>query len=115
MKKILAATVACGLMASPVLALDAKIAAPTKTFEALAAHPPPPKISSHLCTPLPPPPHPPHAAHPDPLATALDEHAKKLGPEFETALDAGADLDPDSEDGKAYDASLDALDEKCGL
>ena len=39
---------------------------------------------------------------------------KELGPEFETAFEAGADLDPDSEDGKAYDAALDKLDAKCG-
>ncbi len=30
---------------------------------------------------------------------------KQLGPDFETAFEAGADLDPDSADGKAYDAA----------
>jgi hypothetical protein len=39
---------------------------------------------------------------------------KELGDDFETAFEAGADLDPDSEDGKAYDAALDGLDGKCG-
>jgi hypothetical protein len=38
---------------------------------------------------------------------------KELGPEFEAAFETGADLDPESEDGKAYDAAIDKLDGKC--
>ncbi len=43
----------------------------------------------------------------------MQDYIKQLGADFETAFEAGADLDPDSEDGKAYDAALDKLDAKC--
>ncbi len=115
MKKILAATVACGLMASPVLALDAKIADAIKTFEAIGADADKLKIYCDMSKLMASAADDEDEAKAEALDKQMDEHAKQLGPEFETALDAGADLDPDSEDGKAYDASLDALDEKCGL
>ena len=54
----------------------------------------------------------------DSKAEALDKqmqtYMKDLGSDFESAFEAGADLDPESEDGKAYDGALDKLDAKCG-
>ncbi len=45
------------------------------------------------------------------LDKQMDGFMKQLGPEFQTAFEAGADLDPESEDGKVYDAAMDKLDE----
>jgi hypothetical protein len=47
------------------------------------------------------------------LDKQMQGYMKQLGSDFETAFEAGADLDPDSADGKAYDAALDGLDAKC--
>jgi hypothetical protein len=44
----------------------------------------------------------------------MQTYMKELGADFETAYEAGADLDPESADGKSYDAALDKLDDKCG-
>ena len=38
---------------------------------------------------------------------------KELGPDFETAWNAGEGLDPESAEGKAINAALDKLDTKC--
>ena len=48
------------------------------------------------------------------LDKQMDGFMKDLGPEFQTAFEAGADLDPESADGKTYDAAMDKLDDKCG-
>jgi hypothetical protein len=48
------------------------------------------------------------------LDKQMQEYMKQLGQDFETAYEAGADLDPESADGKSYDAALDKLDDKCG-
>ena len=48
------------------------------------------------------------------LDKKMDGFMKELGPEFQSAFEAGADLDPESADGKTYDAAMDKLDEKCG-
>jgi hypothetical protein len=114
MNKFLAATVACGLMASPAFALDAKIADAIKTFEAIEADADKLKIYCDMSKLMASAADDEDEAKAEALDKQMDEYAAKLGPEFETALDAGADLDPDSEDGKAYDAALDNLDGKCG-
>jgi hypothetical protein len=52
--------------------------------------------------------------NPDAAAQAqIDGFIKQLGPEFETAWDAGDDIDENSADGKKLDAALDALGNKC--
>ena len=48
------------------------------------------------------------------LDKQMDGLMKDLGPDFQTAFEAGADLDPESADGKSYDAAIDKLDDKCG-
>jgi hypothetical protein len=51
---------------------------------------------------------------PDDAAQAqIDGFIKQLGPDFETAWDAGDDLDEKSPDGKKLDDALDALGDKC--
>ena len=47
------------------------------------------------------------------LESELDGYMKDLGPDFKAAWDSGADLDPDSADGKAMNAALDKLEGKC--
>jgi hypothetical protein len=52
--------------------------------------------------------------NPDAAAqTQIDGFIKQLGPDFETAWDAGDDLDENSADGKKLDTALDALGDKC--
>jgi hypothetical protein len=45
--------------------------------------------------------------------TKIDDFVKQLGPDFQTAWDAGDDMDEDSPDGKKLDAALDDLSSKC--
>jgi hypothetical protein len=43
----------------------------------------------------------------------IQEYMTQLGPEFQSAWDAGADLDENSADGKQYSEALDSLSSKC--
>jgi hypothetical protein len=113
MNKILAAIAACGLCASPALAVSASVDTAIKAFDKVAADPAKLKTycdMSKLMSSS--------DEQDDSKSEALDKqmqgYMKDLGPEFESAFEAGADLDPDSEDGKTYDAALDKLDAKCG-
>lgn len=47
------------------------------------------------------------------MGKEMEGYMKQLGSEFEAAWEAGGDLEPESEDGKAYDAALEKLDAKC--
>jgi hypothetical protein len=113
MRKILAALALCGLCVPPALAASASVESAIKTFDAVAADPAKLKtyceMSKLMST---------GDDEDESKAEALDKqmqgYMKELGDDFETAFEAGADLDPDSEDGKAYDAALDGLDGKCG-
>jgi len=113
MKRILAAIAVCGLFVPPALAASETVQAAVKTFDQVAADPAKLKIYCEM-----------HKlmstaedGEDESKAEATDkqmqEYMTQLGPDFETAFEAGADLEPDSEDGKAYDAALDKLDEKC--
>jgi hypothetical protein len=113
MRKILAALALCGLCVPPALAANAAVESASKTFEAVAADPAKLKTYCEMSKLM--------ASGNDEdesKAEALDKqmqgYMKDLGPDFESAFEAGADLDPDSADGKAYDAALDGLDAKCG-
>lgn len=113
MKPFLAAIAACGLLVSPALANPA-IDAALKTFEAVGNDPAKLKTYCEMSKLS--------AGGGDDVddskSEALDKqmqgYMKELGPDFETAYEAGADLDPESADGKSYDAALDKLDGKCG-
>lgn len=115
MRKILAALALCGLFVSPALAASAAVESATKAFDAVAADAAKLKTYCEMSKLM--------SAGDDEeqdesKAEALDKqmqgYMKKLGDDFESAFEAGADLDPDSDDGKAYDAALDKLDAKCG-
>jgi hypothetical protein len=52
--------------------------------------------------------------NPDAAAEAqIEGYVKELGPDFETAWDAGDGIDEDSADGKKLNAALDELGDKC--
>ncbi len=113
MRKILAALAVCGLFVPPALAASAAVESAIKTFDAVATDEAKLKtyceMSKLMST---------DDAEDESKAEELDKkmqgYMKDLGEEFEAAFEAGADLDPDSDDGKAYDAALDKLDDKCG-
>jgi hypothetical protein len=113
MKKYLAACALCGLLASPVFAANAAVDTAVKTFDTVANDAGKLKVYCEMSKVMSS-----ADAEDDNKAEALDKQMdgfmKQLGPEFQTAFEAGADLDPESEDGKKYDAAMDKLDEKCG-
>jgi hypothetical protein len=47
------------------------------------------------------------------LEVQLDNLLKSIGLDVMRAWDLGSDLDPQSEDGQAFEAAVDALEEKC--
>jgi hypothetical protein len=112
MKKFLAACAVCGLFATPVLANPAVDSA-VKTFDTVGSDPAKLKTYCEMSKVMSS-----ADAEDDKKSEALDKQMdgfmKELGPEFQTAFEAGADLDPESADGKSYDAAMDKLDDKCG-
>lgn len=113
MKSYLAAVALCGLFASPVLAANAAVEGAVKTFEAVGNDAAKLKVYCEMSKVM-------SSADAaddskaEELDKQMDSFMKQLGPEFQTAFEAGADLDPESEDGKTYDAAMDKLDGKCG-
>jgi hypothetical protein len=113
MKRILAAIAVCGFFVAPAFAVSPNVESAIKTFDTVAADPGKLKtyceINKVMSTAS--------DDDDDAKSEALDKQVqalmKELGPEFETAFEAGADLEPESEDGKAYDAAIDKLDGKC--
>jgi opacity protein-like surface antigen len=112
MKKFLAALAVCGVACTPALAA-ANVDAAVKTFEQVGGDAGKLKtycemskvMSSAEST---------DDAKNDALDKQMDGFMKQLGQDFQTAFEAGADLDPESADGKTYDAAMDKLDDKCG-
>ena len=111
MKKILAAAVVVGLLVLPALALDPKVATAVKAFEAVAADAAKLKTYCDMSKTMG------EADETDAENTDLDKKIQgfmdTLGPDVVAAFDAGEDLDPDSADGKAYDAAIEKLDGMC--
>jgi hypothetical protein len=112
MKNYLAAVALCGLLAVPAYAANAAVDSAVKTFDAvgndaakLKTYCEMSKVMSSA------------DAEDDSKAEELDKQMdgfmKALGSDFQTAFEAGADLDPESADGKVYDAAMDKLDDKC--
>lgn len=112
MSKFLAAVVVCGLCVSPAFAANEKVETAIKAFDQVGADAAKLKIYCDMSKLMS------SSDDDEGKAEALDkqmqDYMQQLGPEFENAFEAGADLDPDSEDGKTYDAALDKLDAKCG-
>jgi hypothetical protein len=111
MKKFLAAIALCGAVCTPAFAA-ANVDTAVKTFQAVAADPAQLKTYCEMSKVM-------SSAESeddsknDALDKQMDGFMKQLGADFEAAFEAGADLDPESADGKSYDAALDALDDKC--
>lgn len=109
MKRVTLAVAAACLGAYSVMAASPKIEAALKTFKAVAADPG--KLKT-FCT---------MDAAMEAAAEKKDKSAagkinalmKQLGPDFETAWNAGEDLDEKSADGKAFAGGVDALVAKC--
>lgn len=112
MKRILAAAAVCCL-AAPAFALDAKVESAVKAFAAvendskkLDTYCKMSKAMSAGGGEL-------TEAQEEAMGKEMEGYMKALGSEFEAAWNAGGDLAPESEDGKAYDAALEKLDAKC--
>lgn len=112
MKMLLAACALCGLFATPVLAANAAVETAAKTFDNVGNDPAKLKTYCEMSKVMSS-----ADAEDGSKAEALDKQMdgfmKALGPEFQTAFELGADLDPELADGKTYDAAMDKLDDKC--
>lgn len=113
MKKYLAAAALCGLLASPLMAASAAVESAVKTFEAVGSDAAKLKTYCEM-TKLMSSPDVEDESKADELDSKMEAFMNALGADFQTAFEAGADLDPESGDGKVYDAALDKLDAKCG-
>ena len=113
MNKLLAACALCGLLAVPVFAANAAVDTAVKTFDTVGNDAAKLKVYCEMSKVMSS-----ADAEDDSKAEELDKKMdgfmKDLGPEFQSAFEAGADLDPELADGKTYDAAMDKLDEKCG-
>jgi hypothetical protein len=113
MNKLLAACALCGLLAGPVFAANAAVDSAVKTFDAVGNDATKLKVYCEMSKVMSS-----ADAEDDSKAEELDKKMdgfmKDLGSDFQSAFEAGADLDPESADGKTYDAAMDKLDEKCG-
>jgi hypothetical protein len=114
MKKTLAAIAVCGLFVPPAFAASESVASAVKTFDAVAADAGKLKIYCEMSKLMSAGDDSDDESKSEELDKQMQGYMKQLGTDFETAFEAGADLDPESEDGKAYDAALDKLDAKCG-
>jgi len=109
MKRVLAACAAICLAAQPVLAASPKVDAAVKTFNAVAADPGKLKTFCDMSKVMDA-----MGDKEDKAAEAkINDFMKQLGPDFETAWNAGEGIDENSADGKALNAALDDLAAKC--
>ena len=107
--RMLPALAAICLIASPVTAADSKVASAAKVFQSVAADPQKMKTFCEMTKAM-------DGAgdKEDPATDAkIQGYITLLGPDFETAWNAGADVDENSEDGKVYNAALETLTSKC--
>jgi hypothetical protein len=105
---VLAAVVAC-LGAYGVLAASPKVDSAVKTFKAVASDAGKVKTFCEMIQTMDA-----TGEKDDPAAEAkITGLMKQLGPDFEAAWNAGDGLDDGTEDGKAFNAAIDDLAEKC--
>lgn len=104
--------VACCLAVSPVQAAEVDAATITKSIDAAAADPAKTKAYCDLAAKFD------EVGDDEKKAEAagdqIDGYFKVLGPEFESAWDAGQNASEDSAEGKAFDDAMSKLDAKCG-
>ncbi len=109
MMRIVAAGIVVALAASPALAANPKVDAAVKTFQAVGADPGKLKIFCEMQKAM-------DAAGEKEDAASdakIDGYMQQLGNDFQTAWNAGNDLEENSPDGKTLDAAIDALSSKC--
>jgi hypothetical protein len=109
MNRILVACVLVSLSSCPSIAASPKIDTAIKTFNSVGTDAGKLKIFCEMKKTM-------DAAgdKEDPAADAkVEGYLKQLGPEFQTAWNAGDDLDENSADAKALYAALDELGGKC--
>lgn len=114
MKKILAAAAICGLLVPPAQAASDNVTAAVKTIEQVGSDPAKLKIYCEMSKLMSSAEDTEDESKAEALDAQMDGYMKQLGTDFENAFEVGADLEPESEDGKAFDAAFDALDAKCG-
>jgi hypothetical protein len=107
--RILPVFAAICLVASPAAAADPKVESAAKVFQSVSADPAKVKTFCAMTKVM-------DGAGDkvDPATDAkIQTYMTQLGPDFETAWNAGSDVDENSADGKAYHAALDTLASKC--
>jgi hypothetical protein len=107
--RMLPAFAAICLIAFPAAAADPKVESAAKVFQSLGADPGKVKTFCEMTKVM-------DSAgeKEDPATDAkIQGYMTQLGPEFETAWNAGSDVDENSADGKVYSAALDTLTSKC--
>ncbi len=113
MKKLLTATAIGGLLIVPALAASAVVESAIKTFEQVGADPAKLKTFCEMTATMDSAGDSDDDAAMEALDKKIEGYMTALGPDMQKALDAGGDLDPEGEDGSAYDAALDKLEGKC--
>jgi hypothetical protein len=113
MRKTLAALAVCGLFVPTALAASAAVESAIKTFDAVAADAAKLKTYCDMSKLMDTADEGADESKSQELDKQMQGYMTQLGSDFQTAFEAGADLDPDSEDGKSYDKALDGLDGKC--
>jgi hypothetical protein len=107
--RALAAPIVLSLMSIPTLAASPKIEAAIKVFQAVAADANRLKTFCELVKI-----DEQHAKNADPsLQATIDRLLDELGADFKAAWDTAETIDQASEDGKALDAALDQLENRC--
>jgi hypothetical protein len=109
MKRILVVCAAIGLAALPVLAADSKIQSSVEVFKATGADAAKLKTFCAMSEAMD------AGGEKEDAATdaKIDGYMKQLGPDFETAWNAGEEVDDNSADGKTLNAAIDDLTGKC--
>ncbi len=114
MNRIFALAAFCCLAVAPALAQNAKVDSAVKAFAAVEADKAKldtyckmsKSMSSGGAGEM-------TEAQEETMGKEMEGYMKTLGSDFESAWEAGGDLEPESADGKAYDAALEKLDAKC--
>jgi hypothetical protein len=107
--RIVVTVAAVCLGAAGAMAASPKIDAAIKTFRAVAADPARLKLFCAMNAALD------DAAEKKDRAAAakIPQLMKQIGPDFESAWNAGEDVDDDTPDGKVFVSALDELADKC--
>ena len=113
MKKFSAVIALCGVLAVPAFAASESVDAAVKTFKSVGDDADKLKIYCEMSKIMSMDEDVEDEAKAEELDKKMQDYMEQLGPDFEAAFEAGAELDPETADGKAYDGALDELDTKC--